>query len=83
MKMNISKKIIDRILNDNDFSMELAMRMGIQQQSVMGLARRNSVKLTLYEAVLYYRRCGYDDKDIFSLEGVETKNSENENERIL
>lgn len=83
MKMNISKKIIDRILNDNDFSMELAMRMGIQQQSVMGLARRNSVKLTLYEAVLYYRGCGYDDKDIFSMEGVETKNSENENERIL
>lgn len=73
MKIKINKIIIDRILKDNEFSMELAMRMGIQQQSVMGLARRNSVKLTLYEAVLFYRECGYDESSIFSMENIETK----------
>ncbi len=73
MKRKINKIIIDRILTDNEFSMELAMRMGIQQQSVMGLARRNSVKLTLYEAVLFYRECGYDENSIFSMEEIEAK----------
>ena len=49
----VSELIINKILNDNDFSMALAKKLGIQQQSVMGLARRNSSKLTLYDAILF------------------------------
>lgn len=65
MKLKINQKIIDRILSDNDFSMRLALKMGIQQQSVIGLARRNSNKLTLYEAILYFRENGFSDDEIF------------------
>ncbi|SIT96793.1 hypothetical protein SAMN05660493_01488 [Epilithonimonas bovis DSM 19482] len=61
----VSVKIIDKILNDNDFSMELASRLGIQQQSVKGLARRNSNKLTLYQAVKFYLEKGILESEIF------------------
>ena len=47
-KMKVSKIIIEKILNDNNFSIELAKRLGNQQQSVLGLARRNSRNLTLW-----------------------------------
>ena len=45
--MEVSETIIEKILNDNNFSIELAKRLGNQQQSVLGLARRNSRNLTL------------------------------------
>jgi len=37
--MKVSKIIIEKILNDNNFSIELAKKLGNQQQSVLGLAR--------------------------------------------
>ena len=40
-------------------------RLGIQQQSVLGLARRNSIKLTLYEAVMFYQEHGFKKEEIF------------------
>ena len=63
--MKVSKKIIEEILTDNDFSMGVAKAMNIQQQSVMGLARRNSEKLTLYSAILYYKAQGFTEEEIF------------------
>jgi hypothetical protein len=63
--MKVSKKIIEKILTDNDFSMGVAKAMNIQQQSVMGLARRNSEKLTLYSAILYYKALGFTEEEIF------------------
>ena len=59
--MKVSKIIIEKILNDNNFSIELAKRLGNQQQSVLGLARRNSRNLTLWEAVLFYKEQGFTD----------------------
>ena len=41
----VSKIIIDKILKENDFSIGLAKVLDIQQQSVLGLAKRNSNKL--------------------------------------
>lgn len=64
-KMKISELIIEKIKTDNDFSMGLAKIMKIQQQSVIGLARRNSEKLTLYSAILYYKEQGFTDEQIF------------------
>lgn len=46
--MKVSKIILDKILTDNGFSAELASKLNLQQQSVIGLAKRNSDKLTLY-----------------------------------
>ena len=65
IKMKVSKIIIEKILNDNNFSIELAKRLGNQQQSVLGLARRNSRNLTLWEAVLFYKEQGFTEEQIF------------------
>lgn len=61
----VSEIIINKLLKDNDFSMGLAAKLSIQQQSVMGLARRNSTKLTLFDAVEYYKEKGFKEDDIF------------------
>ena len=37
--MEVSETIIEKILNDNNFSIELAKRLGNQQQSVLGLTK--------------------------------------------
>lgn len=66
--MKVSKEILTKILTDNDFSMELAKILKVQQQSVIGLARRNSDKLTLYQAILFYKEKGYTEENIFEKE---------------
>ena len=63
--MEVSETIIEKILNDNNFSIELAKRLGNQQQSVLGLARRNSRNLTLWEAVMLYKEQGFTEEEIF------------------
>ena len=45
--MRISDTITERILTDNDFSMELAKKIGIQQGSLLGSVRRNKNSRTL------------------------------------
>lgn len=66
--MKISKEIKDKILYDNDFSMQAAMLMGITQASFRNLARRNSTKLTLYSLVKFYKSKGYSEEEIFETE---------------
>lgn len=62
----VSELIRKKILEDNDFSMKLAAELEIQQQSVLGLARRNSNKLTLYLAIEFYRKNGFSLEQIFN-----------------
>ena len=76
--MKVSKIIIEKILNDNNFSIELAKRLGNQQQSVLGLARRNSRNLTLWEAVLFYKEQGFTEEETFCDSKAETLNSMSE-----
>lgn len=66
--MKVSELIIEKIKTDNDFSMGLAKVMKIQQQSVIGLANRNSLKLALYSAVIYYKEQGFTEDQIFEKE---------------
>ena len=63
--MEVTNLIIQKILNDNNFSIELAKRLGVQQQSVLGLARRNSRNLSLWEAVVFYKEQGFSEEQIF------------------
>lgn len=70
--MKVSKIIIEKILNDNEFSIELAKRLGNQQQSVLGLARRNSRNLTLWEAVMFYKEKGFTEEQIFKKDPIGT-----------
>ena len=60
----VSKIIIDKILNENNFSIELAKHLDIQQQSVLGLAKRNSNKLTLFVAVKFYIGKGCSEEEM-------------------
>ncbi|GIJ92814.1 hypothetical protein CAPN002_00320 [Capnocytophaga stomatis] len=69
--MKVSKTIIEKILSDNGFSTDLAKELGIQQQSVLGLARRNSEKLTLWKAVKFFMEKGFTEEQIFEKESVE------------
>ncbi len=71
--MKVSNLIIEKILTDNQFSSELAIKLGIQQQSVLGLARRKSNKLLLYPAVLFYKEKGFDEKEIIEEETTKTE----------
>jgi len=61
----VSEKIIEKILSENAFCIELAKRLDIQQQSVLGLAKRNSNKLTLFIAVQFYKEKGFTENEIF------------------
>ena len=61
----VSVLILQKILNENNFSIELAKILDIQQQSVLGLAKRNSNKLTLFIAVQFYKEKGFTEDEIF------------------
>ena len=61
----VSVLIVQKILNENNFSIELAKILDIQQQSVLGLAKRNSNKLTLFIAVQFYKEKGFSEEEIF------------------
>lgn len=63
--MKISKKIIEKILSDNQFSLKLALLLDIQQTSVRALARSNSDKLGHAKLVDFYKEEGFSDTDIW------------------
>lgn len=63
--MEVSEVIIEKILKDNEFSMELAKRLDVQQQTVLGNARKNSRNLKLWEAVMFYKERGFTEEEIF------------------
>lgn len=63
--MKISKKIIEKILSDNQFSLKLALLLNIQQTSVRALARNNSDKLAHFKLVEFYKEEGFSENDIW------------------
>lgn len=63
-----SQLIRDRILSDNNFSLDIAKLLQIQQYSVKELAKRNSDKLVLYVVVQYYLEQGIALEDVFEKE---------------
>ena len=67
----LSKKVRERIINDNDVSLDLAKILGVQQYSLKELVKRNSDKLVLYFLVMYYvEKLGYTIDEIFETEEV-------------
>ena len=64
-----------KILTDNNFSMELAKKIGIQQGSLLISIRRNrdSRILRLWEAVMFYKEQGYTEEEIFT-DYIESQN---------
>lgn len=52
--MKVSDLIINEILNNNDFSLDLAKFFGIQQQSLRKRAQLKSKKLGTLKAIKFY-----------------------------
>ena len=63
--MEISDFIVEKIKKENNFSIELAKILGIKQQSVVNLAKRKSRNLTLWDAVMFYKKIGLSEEEIF------------------
>lgn len=67
MKYLLSQKILDRILSDNEFSLELSQRLKRRQESIIRAAKRQSNILRLPEQIAFYKEKGYTDDDIFDI----------------
>lgn len=71
--MKVSEKIREKILNENIFSLKVAMVLNTRQASVFDLAKRNSDKLTLHNLVEFYKKEGFTEDEIFA-HSVESNN---------
>lgn len=66
--MRLSETIRKKILQDNDFSIDIAKRLKVRQQVVLLRASRNSQLLLLPLCIEVYKEYGYSEGEIFSLE---------------
>lgn len=66
--MKINKKIRQKILNDNQFSLKCAMAINITQAAIKEQARRNSEKLALHSLVDFFKSEGFTEDEIFEKE---------------
>lgn len=63
--MNISKKIKQKILKDNQFSLKMAMALDKTQEAVKQAARRNSSKLSEKLYIDFLKSQGFSEEEIF------------------
>lgn len=68
-----SDKLIQMILNDRLFSLEIAKRAGIREISIIRNAERRSPKLVSYTLVRFYKSKGLTENEIFEKEEIEAK----------
>lgn len=69
--MRISKKIADKISNDNLFSLEVAKILNRTQQAVMLMTKTQSDRLLHYSLVEFYKEQGFTEDEIFEKEEKE------------
>lgn len=63
--MKISKKICQKILNDNEFSLELAQELKKAQSTIKAQATRESKELIAWKNIEFYIKKGFDIDEIF------------------
>ncbi|GIJ96608.1 hypothetical protein CAPN001_11770 [Capnocytophaga stomatis] len=63
--MKVSKKIVDKISNDNLFSLEVAKVLNKTQQAVILMAKAQSDRLLHYLLVEFYKSQGFTEDEIF------------------
>lgn len=68
--MNVSKEIIEKIINDRDFRLNTALAMGITENNVRNLAKANSSNLTKYAAVKFFKSKGFTESEIFNKQKI-------------
>lgn len=59
-----SEKLIQRIITDNDFSLDIAKILKIKQLAVMQGAKRKSQKLLLPDLIDFYKQHGFTAQEV-------------------
>jgi len=67
MDYKLSQSILDKIINDNDFSLRMCLHMKIRQQTLFKLVRAKSDSLRLPEQVAFYKQEGFTEDEIFDV----------------
>lgn len=67
MDYKLSQSILDKIINDNDFSLRMCLHMKIRQQTLFKLVRAESDSLRLPEQVAFYKQEGFTEDEIFDV----------------
>lgn len=62
--MRPTKKITEKILHDNEWSLQIALIMGVSQHTIKQQAQRQSVKLICSPLVDFYKERGYSLDEI-------------------
>lgn len=65
MKYRLSKKILDKIIFDNEFSLLLSLHLNKRQDTVIRLAKDQADILRLPEQVEFYKSKGFLEDEIF------------------
>ncbi len=65
MDYKLSERILDKIINDNDFSLRLCLHMKIRQQTLFKHVRAKSDSLRLPEQIAFYKKEGFTEDEIF------------------
>lgn len=90
--MKISDFVVEKIKKENNFSIELAKILEVKQRSVINLAKRKSKNLTLWDAIMFYKKMGLSEEEIFQdyikeeeerEEAVDKKNKKDRIKRYL
>lgn len=70
-KMKPNRKLVQEILSNNVFSLELAKILNVKQNVILKRAERYSQLLLLEMCVKFYKEQGFTEEDIFEKEDVE------------
>lgn len=62
--MIITEKLKNRILEDNDFSLKLALRLKVSQEWLKRMAKDYNKRLLLPDTIRFYKENGIADEDI-------------------
>lgn len=73
--MYISEQILEKLLTDNDFSLELAKVCKVTQWAIIQRVKRKSKTLLLPECIEFYKKYGLENHQIFDYQTDESRNS--------
>lgn len=63
--MKVSQTILQKLANDADFRLNTALALKVSERTIKDYVKCESDNLTKYAAVLYYKKCGFTEEQIF------------------
>ena len=67
-KMKPSKKLVEKILTENEFSLDIAKELKVSQYAIITRAKRKSKLLLLANSMKVYKEYGLSEEDIYAKE---------------